>query len=101
MSNIGNLFNYLFIFLGVMCAVIAVVAPKKLFIPNSRKFNIIDENNYFKSERILFLFIGLGYLLLGVAVIHGFDSIRSLLGIPACILVIFDNFIRKKYTSKI
>ncbi|WP_160676638.1 hypothetical protein [Clostridium sp. C8-1-8] len=101
MSTIGNILNYLFIFLGVMCAVIAVVGPKKLFIPNSRKFNIIDENNYLKSERILFLFIGIGYLLLGAALIHGFDSIRGLIGIPACILVIFDNSIRKKYTSKI
>ncbi|QAA30388.1 hypothetical protein [Clostridium manihotivorum] len=101
MDSIGKLINYLFIFLGVISTVIAMVGPKKLFISNSKKVNILDKNNYLKSERILFFCIGIIYLLLGAALIHGFDSIRSLLGIPACILVIFDNLIRKKYTSKI
>lgn len=95
-----NILAYSIILLGSVFIFVSITVSKKFMLPNPKKIKIVNKKQYIRSQRILFLTLGFGYVLLGILLklnilnISFFGLIISILSIP---LPMFISKINEKY----
>lgn len=95
-----NILAYLIILLGSVFIFVSITVSKKFMLPNPKKVKILDKKQYIKSQRILFIPIGFGYILSGVLMklnILSMSFFGPIISILSAFLPIFINKINRKY----